>query len=195
MTPEFKRALAKTVRIEGGFVNHPADRGGPTNLGITLGTYQRWGAILGTSYTVEDLRNLDPETAAQVYYDLYWCDRHLPCEDMAAWWEPIAMEAFDTAVNMSPPVAATLLQRSLNLININEKAWPDLTVDGWFGRQSLESMKMVDALARGRERLLFAANAYQAKRYIDIAEADPTQEAFIGGWLLHRVAMSTGTDQ
>jgi len=46
---------------EGGFSNHPADRGGATNLGVTLKTWQRVGIDKNKDGTVNvaDLRLID----------------------------------------------------------------------------------------------------------------------------------------
>ena len=41
--------------VEGGFVDHPADKGGPTNAGVTLATFK---TIFGKDKTVDDLRNM-----------------------------------------------------------------------------------------------------------------------------------------
>lgn len=187
-TPQFLRAVERTVRIEGGFVDNPADRGGPTNLGVTLRTLDRWyRSELGRPATLEDLKNLNHEGARQLYCDLYWNDRVLPCQDIAEWWEPMGAECFDSAVLHGPKVSAMFLQRGLNIINLNEKAWPDLETDGWAGPATLEAMRAVDNLTRGKDRLMLAVNVYQGRYITDIAENDPTQEAFVGGWLLHRV--------
>jgi lysozyme family protein len=47
--------------------------------------------------------------------------------------ERIAEELVDTGVNMGPPVAAMMLQRSLNALNGQGKYYPDIAVDGDVG--------------------------------------------------------------
>jgi lysozyme family protein len=42
MDRNFARSLTLVLKHEGGFVNHPNDPGGPTNLGITIATYRRF---------------------------------------------------------------------------------------------------------------------------------------------------------
>ena len=37
-----EQILDDILRREGGYVNHPADRGGPTNFGITAQTLGNW---------------------------------------------------------------------------------------------------------------------------------------------------------
>lgn len=54
---------------EGGFVDHPHDPGGATNLGITLATFRRYIKPKGT---VEDLKRLTIAQATIVYKRQYW---------------------------------------------------------------------------------------------------------------------------
>lgn len=186
MTPEFKRALARTVKIEGGFTDNSADRGGPTNHGITLRQFQHWrpGA------TLDDLKAITQEDAAQFYFDGYWATRWLPCQALADLWEPLAQECFDSAVLHGPDVSARFLQQALNLLNLHAKAWADRPVDGKVGDNTLADVRAALAMPRGRERLLLAVNIEQAVYLREIALTDPTQEAFYGGWIMNRVQLT-----
>ena len=62
-------ALKYSLKNEGGFVNHPADKGGATNMGITIGTLS---AYLGKKATVTDVKNLTHETVADIYRERYF---------------------------------------------------------------------------------------------------------------------------
>lgn len=195
MTPEFKRACEKTLRIEGGFVDNPNDRGGPTNLGVTLKTLDRWFLKRdGRHADLVDLKTLDVHQAKALYFDLYWNDRLLPCQEIAEWWEPMGDEVFDTAVNSGPARSAIFLQRTLNLLNRNEKVFDDLKVDAWAGTATLKAMRAMDKLPRGRERLMLGINVEQGAFLRDLAMRDPRQEEFYGGWLLHRVQLGKAGD-
>ncbi len=195
MTPEFKRACEKTLRIEGGFVDNPNDRGGPTNLGVTLKTLNRWFSLVhNRPADLIALKLLTVPQAETLYCDLYWGDRHLPCQEIAEWWEPMGEEVFDTAVHSGPERSAIFLQRTLNLLNRNEKVFPDLKVDAWAGTATLEAMRAMDKLPRGRERLMLGINVEQGAFLRDLAMRDPRQEEFYGGWLLHRVQLGKAGD-
>ncbi len=187
-TSQFETALAKTVKIEGGFVNHPADRGGPTNLGVTIGTLNRWYGAAKEA-TVEDVMALDHPTAKLIYHDLYWGDNNLPCQNIAEWSEPLSWECFDSAVLHGPARAAYFLQDALNLLNRNEdeRLFKDLKVDGWAGTDTLKAMRKLDNRAYGKRALLVAVNVEQASFLRNLARRDPTQEAFYVGWILHRI--------
>jgi lysozyme family protein len=65
----FPRVMKFISQWEGGFVNHPDDPGGATNMGITIGTLSRW---LGRKATVEDVKNLTREEANKIYRAYYW---------------------------------------------------------------------------------------------------------------------------
>ena len=51
------------------FTDRPDDRGGPTCCGITLETYRHFRAPVPT--TIEDLKQLDPQTARKIYQHVY----------------------------------------------------------------------------------------------------------------------------
>lgn len=100
--------IEELIAREGGYTNHPADRGGPTRWGITEAVARAHG-YAGA------MRALPREEAASVYRRLYWLR---PGFDRVAELAPrIAAELFDTGVNMGPEVAAGFLQRALNALN------------------------------------------------------------------------------
>ena len=61
MNANFDKCLEMLLEHEGGFVNHPRDPGGITNLGVTKLTYERW---LGRSVTEQEMRDLTVEQVA-----------------------------------------------------------------------------------------------------------------------------------
>lgn len=65
----FPRVMQFVARWEGGYVNHPLDKGGPTNMGITLATLARWR---GRDVTAEDVQALTREEANEIYRAYYW---------------------------------------------------------------------------------------------------------------------------
>ena len=165
---------------EGGYVDHPADRGGPTRYGITQGVARANG------YT-GDLRHLPRDTAVAIYRRLYWRE---PRFDRVAMSAPtIATELFDTGVNMGPPVAVGFLQRALNALNRGASDYPDIVADGVIGPRTLAALHAFLA-HRGRAGetvLLRAVEALQGERYLTLAERRPANEAFLYGWLANRI--------
>ena len=94
----WEKCLKLILHHEGGYVNHPKDPGGETNLGVTKRVYEEWG---GT----KDMRDLTQEDVAPIYEKNYWgrakCD-HLP--------SGLDLAVFDWAVNSGVGRAAKKLQ-------------------------------------------------------------------------------------
>ena len=111
---------------EGGYVDHPSDKGGPTRWGITQTTARAHG------YT-GDMRNLPRETAKQILLSDYWTGPRF--DQVAALSTLLADELCDTGVNMGPSVASKFFQRWLTAMNMRGKLYPDLIPDGamWGG--------------------------------------------------------------
>lgn len=166
---------------EGGYVNHPSDRGGPTNYGITEAVARAHG-YKGA------MRKLPREEAAAIYKRLYWLRPRF--SEVAKRSKKIAAELFDTGVNMGPAVAATFLQRALSALNRNRKDYPDLVPDGRIGPATLGALdKFLELRGRdgGEAVLLRALDALQGERYLRLAERRPANEALLYGWLANRV--------
>lgn len=166
---------------EGGYVNHPSDRGGPTNFGITEAVARAHG------YSGA-MRNLPRSEAAAIYKRLYW---FRPRFDEVAKRSPaVAEELFDSGANMGPAVAATFLQRALSALNRDQQDYADLVPDGRIGPATLAALDRFLELrgkAKGESVLLKALDALQGERYIRLAERRPANEAFLYGWLANRI--------
>jgi lysozyme family protein len=169
------------IEREGGYVNHAADKGGPTCFGITEAVARAHGYA-------GPMRQLPREDAAAIYKRLYWLR---PAFDEVAKRTPkIAAELFDTGVNMGPAVAATFLQRALTALNRNGTDYADLVPDGRIGPVTLAALDaFLDARRSpgGETVLLRALEALQGERYLRLAERRPANEAFLYGWLANRV--------
>jgi lysozyme family protein len=166
---------------EGGYVNHPADKGGPTCFGITEAVARAHG-YAGA------MRQLPRSEAAAIYKRLYWLRPRL--EEIARRSARVAEELFDTGVNMGPAVAVTFLQRALTALNRNGQDYPDLVPDGRVGDRTLAALDAflkVRTLRGGETVLLRALEALQGERYLRLAERRPANEAFLYGWLANRI--------
>jgi len=97
MYPEiFKKCIVVILRNEGGYSNHPLDKGGETNMGITK-----------ANYPMEDIKNLTKDKAISLYYRDYWCPMNLELLND----EDLILHVFDMGVNAGPKTAIKLLQR------------------------------------------------------------------------------------
>ena len=59
MQSNYDKCLETILHNEGGYVNHPKDPGGETNLGVTKRVYEEWG---GT----KDMKDLTVEDVAPI---------------------------------------------------------------------------------------------------------------------------------
>lgn len=151
----FPACLAITLKEEGGFVDNPADPGGATNLGITIGTLSHY---LGRAATVDDVQALTVEAVTPIYHALYWLPvrgDELPFGvDLMVW---------DTAVNSGPGRAVKLLQEAVGA-----------AVDGIIGSATLALVNATDARA-----LIARYDVAHASFYRSLA----TFDTFGQGWL------------
>ena len=107
----FQYALTHVLAMEGGWSNDPADPGGATNFGITIGDFARYRGVALDSVnraTLEaELKTISQDVVRAIYHDRYWLPAR--CPDLAA--APAVMH-FDAAVNHGLGRAARLLQEA-----------------------------------------------------------------------------------
>ncbi len=180
MTELIDQLIEDVIDREGDYVNHPADRGGPTRWGITEAVARRQGYM-------DDMRHLPQSDAAAIYKRLYWI---APAFERIAEAAPkLAAELFDTGINMGTGTATGFLQRALNALNRNGCDYADLAVDRRIGPATLLALH---AFFRrrgeaGESVLLKAVEALQGAHYVRLAETRPSQEAFLYGWIANRI--------
>ena len=169
----FQRALQVALRHENGFVDRPAERGGPTNCGITLDTWRAYirtkePAIADEACGAASLKDISDEQIAELYYLGYW--RPARCTDMPN--EAVAAVAFDAAVNHGPAQAIRLSQQGARM--------PASDCDGVWDKQTrirlksaaADSVGLIDGMLLARERF-----------YRQIVRDDPSQGMFLRGWM------------
>jgi lysozyme family protein len=119
MNTNFDKSLAELLKHEGGFVNHPSDPGGATNLGVTQAVWEDW---IDRAVSEENMKALTPAKVAPLYKELYW-DRikgdKLP--------SGVDYCVFDAAVNSGASRAAKWLQTTVAAVS-----------DGAIGEQTLK---------------------------------------------------------
>ena len=108
MTKNFRDCLELVLKHEGGFVDHPKDPGGMTNLGVTKKVWEEW---VGHPVTEKDMRELTPEIVAPMYEMRYW--RTSYCEKLP---RGLDLLVFSMAVNAGAGRSVKLLQDSLGLV-------------------------------------------------------------------------------
>lgn len=178
-----QQIISDILRKEGGFVNHPDDRGGPTNFGITLKTYQKYKKTA----TIEDLKAMLKIEAYAIYEVEYY--RNTKIDKLTPISSLISSEVLDTAVNMGPTVAIRFLQQCLNAFNNKQEFYPDLVVDGVIGEATIQAFNTYKQRrgTLGEIVLMKALNCLQGARYIELSQNREANESFVFGWINNRV--------
>src|SRR5688500_17834192 len=91
--------IDELIEREGGFVDHPADRGGPTKYGITQKSLYPWNSQSSSIVKAFpfDVRSLKPLHAVLIYEHMYYRDPGI--NQLPKPWQPLV---FDWAVNSGP---------------------------------------------------------------------------------------------
>ena len=154
MKDNFDDALKAILHHEGGFVNHPRDPGGMTNLGVTKKVWEEW---VGHDVDEKAMRALTPEIVAPLYKVKYW-DR-IKGDDLPA---GVDYAVFDAAINSGPGRAAKWLQQAVGAVP-----------DGAIGAGTLAKVAAMDA-----EDIV---EKYQATR-LAFMQSLPNWDTFGRGW-------------
>ena len=166
---------------EGGYANLKGDKGGESYNGIAENYYPDWqGWKIINSYKKlypqeftfylkndKDLQNLVKLFYKQNYWDVFKGDE-LPYI--------VAEELLEQSVNQGTgKLGGERLQEALNLLNRNERLYPDLKVDGIVGKKTLDAVKKVNI-----RRLVKVLNGLQFMRYYNLDKKNPENERFVG---------------
>ena len=126
MKENFEKSLELVLAHEGGYVNHPSDPGGKTNLGVT----QRvWEDYVGHKVDEQTMRNLTKELVAPLYKSRYWDAVH--GDQLPSGADYLA---FDFAVNAGAFRSIKTIQRALNI-----------TADGIIGPVTVKAIQDTNA--------------------------------------------------
>ena len=104
MESNFDKSLVKVLEHEGGYVFHPEDPGGETNLGVTKRVYDNWTAE--NDLVVKDMQDITVDDVMPIYKKNYW-DK-VRGDDLPA---GLDWAAFDWAVNSGAGRPAKAIQR------------------------------------------------------------------------------------
>lgn len=168
MTIDVNNLINEVLSKEGGYVNHEADKGGPTNYGITQMTLSRY---LEKVVTAEEVKALDLETARDIYELRYY---RTPRIDKLP--EEIQPFVFDCAVNHGPRRAIKFVQNVCN-----DAGFGPMVVDGLMGpKTKTQSSACYEKL---QEWMVVALVEERQMFYLNIVASNETQEVFLAGWL------------
>jgi len=158
------RLLDDIIKKEGGYSNRRADKGGPTNFGITITTFCR----NIKDATLEDLKEMSVDTAKYIYKKEYYFRPNINSLPLSL--QPVV---FDMAVNSGPEKSIKLLQKALV-----ERGFVVGEIDGIIGKRTISAAEQ--AACAG------LINAIVDKRidfYHRLCASNPSQREFLKGWL------------
>jgi lysozyme family protein len=160
----FEDAIPTIMAHEGGWASDGLDGGG-TNFGITLDTFKR---VRGASATLQDLRSLSADGAAEIYRNAYW----LPVFDLIT-DQDVATKTFDCCVNMGPKQGVKILQRAASDCGFR------VNDDGALGPMTLAAVNSCHP-----HDLLLAMCHAMGEFYRALVAQDAKYAPFLQGWLV-----------
>lgn len=153
-------ALTFTLKNEGGYINHPADQGGPTNKGIMLSELSEY---LGRKDVTEDeLKNIDVKTITAIYKKNYWDILNL--DNILD--QSIATALFDMSVLCGVGTTLKICQEILG-ISITK-------------RMDTQTLDALNKLPNDKFIPLFASKHIEL--FKKIVAKNPSQNVFLKGW-------------
>ena len=126
MKQNWETALKHILKWEGGYVNHPSDPGGRTNLGVTQRVWEEW---TGKPATEADMRGLTVEMVTPLYKKRFW--DAVRGDDLPS---GVDLCVFDCAVNAGVGRASRFLQQAVGVV-----------ADGAIGPKTLEAVTKMAA--------------------------------------------------
>ena len=162
---KFESFSGKLLRLEGGYVNHPLDRGGPTKYGVILTVWQEHGHDKDGDGDIdaEDIKKLSEGDAKYIAKKIFW-DYFLADLILN---QSLAEFIVDWGYNSGRKTVAKIVQRVVKA-----------TVDGIVGPQTVTAINCAD------QELLFNALKIERKVFLNnIIKRRPEQIVFYDGWM------------
>jgi len=126
MRQNFEQCMGWLLEHEGGYVNHPSDPGGETNLGVTRAVYEQYA---GRQVMDGEMEGLTHDDVYPIYKENYW-DR-VRGDDLPS---GVDWAVFDWGVNSGTSRAAKALQR---VVGVEQ--------DGGIGPMTLQAVASVES--------------------------------------------------
>lgn len=153
------------LRWEGGFVNDPVDKGGATNMGVTIGTWRSVGYDKDGDgdIDVDDLHLLDKEDVIErVLRPHYWNRWRAD--------EILNQSVANILVDWVWASGTHGIKRPQRILGV--------TPDGIVGPKTLAAVNSMDPM-----ELHFRIKNDRIKFIDEICQRDPSQERFRKGWM------------
>ena len=150
--------VPKILKYEGGYVNNPFDKGGATNMGVTLAAWQHLGHPTATEEDIKNLTQDDFKMVLRQYWNQWQADR-IENQSIA--------EILVDWVWGSGVWGIKIPQRILGVVD-----------DGQVGNKTIEALNSANQIDLYNK-------IFQARKDFlnQIVEHNPSQHIFLQGWL------------
>ncbi|MDP1795902.1 MAG: glycosyl hydrolase 108 family protein [Planctomycetaceae bacterium] len=168
----FEDAIQVVLKKEGGYVHDPTDAGGETNFGISKRRYPE-----------VDIKGLTRAQAMELYRRDFWNPMY-----EALFYQPLATKLFELTLHLQHGDTRPYYETDMLGIRLLQKGLrrlgdPAVTVDGRFGPQTLQAVKLEAPRA-----VLCAMQVEQCRHYLAIVDAAVEQGKFFRGWIRRAIA-------
>jgi len=162
---KFEGFAGKVLQLEGGYVNHPMDKGGPTKYGVILSTWKQYGYDKDNDGDIdaEDIKLLSEDDARYIAKKIFWDF----FQSDSIHNQSIAEFIVDWGYNSGRTTVAKKVQK---LVNVPE--------DGVIGTQTLNAINSTE------QSTLFEALHVERINFLNnIVKNNPRQAVFHEGWM------------
>jgi len=162
---QFEIFAKRLLNLEGGYVKHPSDKGGPTKYGVILSTWKQYGYDKDRDGDIDedDIKLLEVKDAKMIAKKIFW--DYFNADHIKN--QSIAELLVDWGYNSGRVTAAKKIQQVLQL-----------PVDGLMGSVTLHSIN------KANQKQLFDLLKQARKTFIEnIVKARPSQQVFYKGWM------------
>jgi len=157
---ELSRVMRFVFRWEGGYVNHPADPGGATNMGVTQGVYNAYRKSKGLP--IQSVKFITRGEAESVYEERYWRPSR------AAWLKwPLNLAVMDLAVNSGIGRSNQFINEALGISK--SMTWEPAASEKI---HDYDPVELARKICDRREKF-----------FRSIARSKPAMAVFLKGWL------------
>lgn len=190
---DFSISFQKTMNKEGVYSNEQSDPGGETYFGISRVKNPDWQGwpLIDTCRNYPDFPGcLSKNGGVRFYVGAFYRRNFWDYLRLDEFEQDISDELFDTAVNQGKRQAAIYFQKSLNLLNRNQRYYKNISEDFMCGEETVLAYRAYMETRPDKTQLikvlLKALNGFQFMRYVELVESNQVLETFFFGWVLNR---------